>query len=99
MSRKSDYSIQDSSPAPDHDDNLYGGTGNDTYQFNRGDGDDVLFDEAGAIDVLSLGPNITESDLSLDVLGNDLIVRVLDNGLLTTDQITLSDWFNVDNRI
>ena len=51
------------------------------------------------MDVLSLGPNITESDLSLDVLGNDLIVRVLDNGLLTTDQITLSDWFNVDNRI
>ena len=80
MSRKPDYSIQDSSPAPDHDDDLLGGTGNDTYQFIRGDGSDVAFDEAGSVDVLSLGPNITETDLSLDVLGNDLIVRVLDQG-------------------
>ncbi len=89
------------------DDFLFGGTGNDTlageygndtYQINRGDGDDVIVD-AGGVDVLSLGPGIAQSDLSFDVSGNNVIVRILDEGVLTNDRVTLIDWFTAENQI
>ena len=80
-------------------DALAGGLGNDTYQFNRGDGADTLYDAGGAADVLSLGPDISENDISLTTRGGYLIISLLDNGLPTADAITLTNWLNVDNRI
>jgi Ca2+-binding RTX toxin-like protein len=80
-------------------DSLTGGLGNDTYQFNRGDGADNVFDEGGALDVLSLGPNITAGDISITTQGSDLTVTLLNNGLPTADTITLTNWFNADNQI
>ncbi len=89
----------DSLSGTDSDDTLTGGTGNDTlsggegsdvYVFNRGDGQDVLWDDGieGQLDTLSFGTTIAPSQITVSPSsdGCDLVVRL--SG--TTDQITLS---------
>jgi len=44
---------------------LEGGAGNDTYVFNRGDGEDFVDDQDGALDTLSFGVGIAPADLTL----------------------------------
>jgi VCBS repeat-containing protein len=79
-------------------DNLSGGTGNDTYLYNRGDGDDLILDDGGN-DRIKLGEGISADDISVQKNGNDLILQALENGIGTTDIITIADWFNSDNQI
>ncbi len=78
---------------------LSGGPGNDTYQFNRGSGQDVVInkdDDAATTDKLVLGNTITHEDLWFVKLNDDLVVSVLGS----TDSITFDDWFvNEANRI
>ena len=89
----------DSLSGTDSDDTLTGGTGNDTlsggdgsdvYVFNRGDGQDVLWDDGveSQLDTLSFGTTIAPSQITVSPSsdGCDLVVRL--SG--TTDQITLS---------
>lgn len=73
---------------------LIGGSGADTYQFNLGDGQDIIREAAASngflatdIDSIEFGTGIAPSDISVVQTdnGNDLVIKI--NG--TTDQITL----------
>ena len=64
------------------------GAGYDIIAFNKGDGADIINASTGADNTLSLGGNITYSDLAFSKTGNDLIFKVS-----STDQITLKDWY------
>ncbi|AXE35007.1 calcium-binding protein [Chromobacterium phragmitis] len=84
---------------------LEGGTGNDTltggfardfYNFDLGDGQDVIIDKAREAtdsdafnDVLRFGPGIKESDIQVLRSGNDMVFRHI-NG---QDSVTVKDWF------
>jgi trimeric autotransporter adhesin len=89
------------------DDNIFGGVGsdyleggaeNDTYWFNRGDGADVINNDATdystTVDKLEFGEGITIADLSLqretnpEGFGKDLRIRLTG----TDDSIILSRW-------
>lgn len=85
---------------------LIGGTGNDSIDagtganiiaFNRGDGQDTVLASTGK-NTLSLGSQISLSDLSLRHLGNDLVLEMGPSGQ-TQDRITFRDWYLAsDNR-
>jgi hypothetical protein len=82
-------------------DSLDGGTGNDiledidplafgntTYVFARGYGQDTVT-ERGGVDQISLGTNISTSQVTLTRTGNDLVLSI--NG--TTDKITVLGYY------
>ncbi|MFM8331841.1 MAG: calcium-binding protein [Candidatus Methylumidiphilus sp.] len=74
------------------DDLLNGGQGGDTYQFGRGLGKDSISDydtTAGATDTLSIGAEVTESQLWFRKVGNDLEMRIIG----TSDRATVKDWY------
>ena len=74
-------------------DTLNGGYGNDTYLFGRGSGMDVVSDydyNPGNTDVLSLGADITDSQLWFRHVGSDLEVSIIG----TTDKVTISNWYS-----
>ena len=80
-------------------DTLTGGKGNDEYQFNRGDGQDLIastYDTNSArIDTLKLGTGLTSDDLSFSSTGNggtSLLIRVGN----ATDQITVENFLGDD---
>lgn len=56
-------------------DNLYGGNGDDTYIYNLGDGFDIISDTGGN-DKIVFGPNISQSDLSFERIGNNLRISL-----------------------
>jgi Ca2+-binding RTX toxin-like protein len=79
-------------------DTLYGSFGNDTYQFNLGDGRDVLIERRPdqaysnvepSFDVLQFGDGIKASDLDFVRQGDDLLIAHK-NG---NDQILVQNWF------
>ncbi|TLN01086.1 hypothetical protein FDZ73_17215 [bacterium] len=86
---------------------LSGGAGNDrivsggsadTYLFNRGDGQDAIYDldnwGTGKTDRIVFGSGIVQGDLVFRRTGDDLVVNVTDpNNPLATDQITIEKWF------
>ena len=84
-------------------DNLYGGeTGNDTYIFNKGDGNDTFQDinhfgqdDAAMNDKIILGSGFKADDLLLKRSGTDLIINFKDN---TTDSITVKYQFYYENN-
>lgn len=61
-------------------DNLYGYSGNDTYTFNYGDGNDTLEDDSGTADVIELGSGITQADLTYDLSERDDLRIIIDGG-------------------
>ncbi|WP_196158700.1 calcium-binding protein [Reinekea sp. G2M2-21] len=82
------------------DDTLYGSFAADTYQFNLGDGNDVIIEtvlsdnhtypnQKIADNKLEFGSDIALSDLTFVRQENDLIVEH-SNGL---DQITIQNWY------
>ena len=78
-------------------DTLFGGTGNDTYQFNRGDGQDTLTDAdatVGNSDILAFQTGVTNNQLWLTHVGNDLVVSVIG----TTDKVTIKNWYVSSNN-
>ncbi|WP_294872603.1 calcium-binding protein, partial [Sulfuricurvum sp. RIFCSPLOWO2_12_FULL_43_24] len=91
---------------------LKGYSGDDTYLFNRGDGQDVIYDygryqsnysyyNAGN-DTLKLGEGITANDLIIQKSGNNVIVALKEEGIefaALKDKVTLQDWYNINNRI
>ncbi|SHJ68588.1 calcium-binding protein, partial [Halodesulfovibrio aestuarii] len=63
------------------DDTLEGGLGFDNYVYNRGDGHDIIHDNASAIssgsaynDRIIFGEGITEDDLVFSLNGSDLVI-------------------------
>ncbi|MCX7178266.1 MAG: hypothetical protein NTX56_05630, partial [Proteobacteria bacterium] len=82
-------------------DMLYGGdtlsgTGNDTYLFGRGDGQDTIIeldDTAGNLDTIRFKAGIAPSDVIATRPGNtseDLLLSIVG----TTDSIRVQNWFN-----
>ncbi|MFI3045116.1 calcium-binding protein [Pseudomonas coronafaciens] len=73
-------------------DSLYGGTDNDTYLFQRGGGQDVIFDNdwtAGNIDTIKLASGIASTDIKASRTGDNLELAIIG----TSDKITVRDWF------
>lgn len=68
-------------------DTLNGGMGDDTYVFKRGDGQDAVIDHEGINQVLLTG-GLTAADISLEISGNDVVLRVAGS----SDQLTLKEW-------
>ena len=77
----------------------------DTYIFNRGDGQDVIFDEvdpdkiyinaSAGQDQIRFGTGITSSDLSISRNNDSLIIKIQDpNHAASNDQITIQNWFS-----
>jgi VCBS repeat-containing protein len=86
-------------------DTLVGNNGNDTYVFNRGDGQDTIYNndesyDAGSgqnvygagTDVVELGTGITTNDVILRRSGDDLILYL--NGTGGTDQLRIYSHFS-----
>lgn len=70
------------------EDNLVSLNGSHVMAFNRGDGEDTVWDYSGADAVLSLGGGIAYEDLVMSKTGNDLIVSSAAN-----ESIALKDWY------
>ncbi|MDO9434616.1 calcium-binding protein, partial [Hydrogenophaga sp.] len=78
--------------------NTYAGAGNDTYQFDLGDGQDTIYDHdgtAGNRDKLVFGSGIRPQDVTLVRTANlDLVLKI--NGStdqVTADQVTINGYF------
>ena len=74
------------------DDTLYGEAGRDTYIFNRGDGNDTVYDLKAENNILRFGAGISEKDITLRLgslmldLGNGDAIHLKNsdpNGVLT----------------
>ena len=67
---------------------LHGGSGNDIYYFNLGDGEDIIFDDENSInaDRIVFGEGIDESDVKLERVNDDLVIRYSD-----TDKVTVKN--------
>ena len=79
-------------------DQLLGETGDDTYIFRRGSGQDTIIDTdatAGNIDTIWLGSNLTADDIILTHVGDKLVLKIKD----TTDTITVQDFFRNDSPL
>jgi Ca2+-binding RTX toxin-like protein len=80
-------------------DKLLGGLGADTYIFSRGDGQDTITDTdatVGVQDVLSFGAGISDDQIWMRKVGNNLEVSVIG----TTDKMTVSNWYlSIDNHV
>jgi VCBS repeat-containing protein len=79
-------------------DNLNAGEGNDTYIYNRGGGSDIILDDAGN-DRIVFGEGISTNDISVHIDENNLILQLLDNSKITTDVITIANWFDSSHQI
>src|SRR5690606_16146283 len=60
-------------------DDLRGYSGNDTYRFGIGDGQDAIQDSAGT-DRIELGERISADMLRFEAYGNDLVIRIAGTG-------------------
>ena len=68
-------------------DTLIGDAGNDTYTFNKGYGQNLIIDTAGA-DTISFGAGIALGDLNVTQDVDDLVIS-----LGGSDGITIKDWY------
>ncbi len=68
---------------------LIGGGGNDTFQFSRGDGQDLVRDNNGASDKLLYDSGIDPLDLVISRQAEDL--RLALHG--STDYVTVQNWY------
>ena len=71
------------------DDELNGGKGNDTFSFARGDGTDIIIDNKGANDQLTLS-GADHDSLWLWREGDDLAMGIVN----TTDKVVIRQWFS-----
>jgi Ca2+-binding RTX toxin-like protein len=69
-------------------DTITTGTGYDVISFNKGDGQDIINASTGEDNTISIGGGVIYAEMSLNKLGNNL---VLNTG--STDQLTLKDWY------
>jgi Ca2+-binding RTX toxin-like protein len=83
------------------DDTLEGGAGDDTYLFGRGEGKDIV-EESYGLDTLRLKAGITQEDLIVRAVGDDLVVALREDGKTfdeLSDTITLTNWLNLSTRV
>ncbi|MFM2345074.1 MAG: hypothetical protein RLZZ210_1687 [Pseudomonadota bacterium] len=78
---------------------LIGGAGADIYIFNKGDGQDRIYNEAhntdntGILDTIQFGKDISKSDIQVTRVGNDLVLIVKDSNINNPDSVTIRDYF------
>jgi Ca2+-binding RTX toxin-like protein len=73
----------------------YSGTGNDTYTFGRGDGQDTIYEldgAAGNLDVVLFKSGVAPADVLVTRNSNNLVLKIAG----TTDQITVANYFTND---
>jgi trimeric autotransporter adhesin len=80
------------------DDRLEGGAGDDTYAFSRGDGVDTIIDLQGQ-GRIHFGGDITKADLKFELVGSDMVIRLMQNGLETSDRLILQNWTGAAQRV
>ncbi|GBD50680.1 calcium-binding protein [Methylopila sp. Yamaguchi] len=69
------------------DDYLVGGADNDTYSFSEGSGYDTVAESpGGGTDTIRFTPEISSSDLSFRVIGDDLVISFGDEQITVQDQ-------------
>ena len=77
-------------------DQLYGGSGNNTYLFGKGDGKDTLNwvedSTVGKLNTLQFKSGVAESDVTASLSGNDLLLSITG-----TDSVTVERFFLFDN--
>jgi Ca2+-binding RTX toxin-like protein len=73
-------------------DRLHGGAGNDSYVFGFGYGSDLVIDQSGDADRVELTFGVTPDDVTLDALGSDVVLSLVDENGAATDQLTVSNW-------
>ncbi len=74
-------------------DTLMGGAGADRYLFNRGDGLDLIQEQAGLAgenDSVHFGPGLDPDELWFSRMGDDLKIAVLGGA----DELTLQKWYS-----
>ncbi len=69
---------------------LTGGAGDDSYRFNLGDGEDMIFDDAGADDVMRFGPGIAAASLTVTETNGGLHVQV--GPSVNDNSIIIANW-------
>ncbi|WP_197472860.1 cadherin-like domain-containing protein, partial [Oleiphilus sp. HI0123] len=74
-------------------DTLYGGSGEDDYDFDPGFGQDVIYNTGSDYNEIWLY-QVNESDVAYAKQGNDLVVSIIG----TSDQITVKDWYESPER-
>jgi VCBS repeat-containing protein len=79
-------------------DMLFGGAGDDQYLFSRGDGADTVVDREGRGELYFSG-DVQRSDLRFTLLGDDLIIDVLQGGQYVGDRVVLLDWGQGGERV
>ncbi|MCH9812829.1 MAG: tandem-95 repeat protein [Epsilonproteobacteria bacterium] len=82
-------------------DTLQGGDGDDIYIFNRGDGQDTLYDTEG-LDTLKFGTDVITDHLIGKIVNNDFVIALKEEGKTfdaLSDKITIQDYFNSYNKI
>jgi len=90
--RLSGYETNDVIVGGKGDDYLDGQGGSDTYIFNLGDGQDIIYDSNWGVegrDIISFGNGIQVDDLSVIRKNYDLVVSIKG----TQDSITITDWY------
>lgn len=76
---------------------LFGGEGSDTYYFEKGWGDDIIYNEdnsSGKKDAIKFGAGITSKDIVLQMGMNRELILTRKG---SKDKITVSDYFNIDS--
>lgn len=81
------------------DDKLIGGLGDDMYLFQKGDGQDRIFDIGGHDTLRIVGDDIGFQNIWLDRQGIDLNITLLNNIYeKTNDLIKIEGWFAMPNQ-
>ncbi len=76
-------------------DYITGSTGADTYLFNIGDGQDIVFESGSGADTLIFGDGIQRTDIYLRQEGLDMVLEV---GGSTDNQIIFKGWFDNNSK-
>ena len=75
-------------------DRLEGGFGDDRYIFDRGYGQDTIYDDYGENDTIVFGAGISEDQLWFQRMGNNLEISVIG----TDDRLTVQDYYKSPYR-
>jgi trimeric autotransporter adhesin len=78
------------------DDLLEGGIGSDTYLHDLGDGHDVIYEEAGSLDVLRFGAGIATADVAITQVGGDVVFQI--GGPASGDSVRIEGWHDAEAR-
>src|SRR5690606_28083422 len=77
---------------------LIGNGGNDTYRFNRGDGQDTVHDISGD-NIIEFGENIFQGDISVSRQGNSIVIQVGADDSVTLDAVFIDAGSTTFNNV